>query len=218
MADGMGYSLPVNHLTTRRDPSRSTAIRTALAPGALDTSEHMVNAATTSAIDGEQPEPGRDSNGTRFARHVRTHGQLPGRSGTIGAMPDWSTVLASMPECELQPPATEDELRRVEADLDFALPQDLRELYLTSNGVYTRGSEYYYLWPIDRVSADNMEPIRSHPWLIAFGDNGCGEPFCVRRDGAPGIFYCYPMADEVHQIADTLVEFWIGWHNGTIGT
>ena len=45
-----------------------------------------------------------------------------------------------LPSCTFRPPATEDQVRRVERELGVTLPEEIRRLYLRYNGFHGGGS------------------------------------------------------------------------------
>lgn len=89
--------------------------------------------------------------------------------------------------------AVEGTVRLAEAEdrLGVAIPPLLRALYASADGRYSRGSQYWVVWPLARVVEDNErawgDGTLSHD-LLAFGDDGTGNPFCVSVS---------PPADEV---------------------
>lgn len=121
---------------------------------------------------------------------------------------------------EPQPRATGAGLAEVERTLAITLPHELRDLYLASDGVYDEQGQWYVIWPLARVVEDNQQSwdgsVPRH--LLAFGDNGCGDPFCVARDGSAGVFCWSAIDDEATWLASSVVEFWRGWTGGSITT
>src|SRR5690349_9564624 len=92
-------------------------------------------------------------------------------------------------------PATREELEACEQELGHALPPDLRELLLETNGV-TGEYGLGLIWPADRIAADNASFRRSPDFaalympfdpLLFFADVGNGDQFAFvlrqhRRD------------------------------------
>jgi hypothetical protein len=79
-------------------------------------------------------------------------------------------------------------------------PEDLRRLYLASDGVFDAPAQWFVIWPIADVVIRNREawscedsPSRRN--LVGFGDDGTGAPFCVPRMGAADfLLVCDPFA------------------------
>ncbi|HEY9467796.1 MAG TPA: SMI1/KNR4 family protein [Vicinamibacterales bacterium] len=140
-------------------------------------------------------------------------------AGMTGA--EWLSMLA--PDgYGLGAPATADELASTEKALDATLPPDLRALYLITDGVFDPAGEWFVFWPladvVDRNLADwltyRASPTRSD--LLAFGDDGTGDPFCVARDGGDAVFYWSPIDDTATCLANTIIDFWTRWQNDTM--
>jgi hypothetical protein len=74
------------------------------------------------------------------------------------------------------------ELVDVERRLAVTLPSRVRRLYETSNGRYSESGQWWVVWPLARLADDNERAwgdgtLARH--LLAFGDDGTGNPFCV---------------------------------------
>jgi hypothetical protein len=56
-----------------------------------------------------------------------------------------------------------------------------RSLYETSDGRFSEEGQWWVIWPLDRLVAENKYAWRRGlpTTLIAFGDDGTGNPFCV---------------------------------------
>ncbi len=108
---------------------------------------------------------------------------------------DWKAFISSLePRAEwrkFKPPASPEDLRRIEATLKVALPDDLRSLLAQSDGVdgiYGLG----LVWPSDRIVDDNTK-FRTFPAfrdlympfdpLLFFGDAGNGDQFAYTIRG-----------------------------------
>lgn len=78
--------------------------------------------------------------------------------------------------------AREGAIDAAETHLGVSIPQPLRALYAEADGRYSRGGRYWVVRPLARVIEDNH-----HAWgegtlprhLLAFGDDGTGNPFCL---------------------------------------
>lgn len=75
-------------------------------------------------------------------------------------------------------------ISEAEAVLGVSLPEPVRTLYLTSDGWYSHQGQWDVVWPLSRVVDDNLAAwARGLPRnLLAFGDDGTGDPFCVDLD------------------------------------
>lgn len=76
-----------------------------------------------------------------------------------------------------------------ECSLGSALPDELVALYKAADGLFDEPGQWYVVWPLDRVVITNVqlwsEGLLDQD-LVAFGDDGTGAPFCLRRhDTAP---------------------------------
>ena len=69
--------------------------------------------------------------------------------------------------------------------LGSALPASVRALYSAGDGRYRSDGQWWVVWPLHRVVKENRTAW-SHralsPSLLAFGDDGTGNPFCVSLD------------------------------------
>ena len=76
-------------------------------------------------------------------------------------------------------------LAAIERELSVPLPAALRSLYETSNGRFSDEGQWWVGWPLDRLAAENRDAWRRGlpTTLIAFGDDGTGNPFCVEVGG-----------------------------------
>ncbi len=133
---------------------------------------------------------------------------------------DWLSTLG--PDgYRLGVPATAAQLAATEKALDAALPSDLRELYLVADGVFDLPGEWFVIWPladvVDRNRADWLtypdSRIRSD--LVAFGDDGTGDPFCIARNGGGAVCYWSPIDDTATCLPNTITEFWTRWQSDT---
>ena len=71
------------------------------------------------------------------------------------------------------------------ARLLAAIPPRLRTVYAAANGRYNSEGHYWVVWPLERLVEDNLaawNDARLPNALLAFGDDGTGNPFCVRLD------------------------------------
>jgi len=89
-------------------------------------------------------------------------------------------------------------------------------LYLTSNGMYDRSGQWCVVWPLDRLVSDILsawQEGRVPTALIAFGDDGIGNPFCLREtdDAASLVFRWSWIDNQVEQDEGTMAEFLAEW-------
>lgn len=129
--------------------------------------------------------------------------------------PDWRQALTNEGH-EPRPGATAAAIAEVERALAVALPADLRDLYLASDGVYDEPGEWFPIWPLADVAEHNQ--TWTPPNLLAFGDDGTGAPLCVARDGAPDVYSWSSIDGEATWLAPSVREFWRGWSSGSITT
>lgn len=119
-----------------------------------------------------------------------------------------------------QGPAAEEDLTRVGAALGATLPTALRDLYLVSDGVWDATGQWFVIWPLADVAECNHAARQvegaARKELIGFGDDGTGNPFCVRRAGGDAIYYWGPILKETTRLADDLESFWTALWQGTL--
>jgi len=117
--------------------------------------------------------------------------------------------------------ATSAEFEHAEDALVISLPESLRALYAHSDGVYSETGEWWVIWPLKQL-VENNASVGQAAWsrlgLIAFGDNGAGERFCVSASD-PLDVHCWDAIDgDAHLLAPDVRTFWLGWVAGTITT
>src|SRR5215475_6313367 len=110
--------------------------------------------------------------------------------------------------------ATPKEVQQAEARVSAQLPDDLRQLYLTSDGVWDIAGQWFVVWPLAQPVDANAVLAEDNEWseadLVAFGDDGTGNPFCFMRS-APGIYFWSHNDAEATLLAPDLQTFWDGW-------
>jgi hypothetical protein len=70
----------------------------------------------------------------------------------------------------------------VEGLLSVSLPPSLRRLYEHSDGHWDEAGQWWVIWPLARVLEHNQRAWGDGTLdrdLLAFGDDGTGNPFCV---------------------------------------
>src|SRR6266700_2211679 len=105
---------------------------------------------------------------------------------------DWSPSTIFGRDYRAARAATPKELQQAENRVSAQLPDDLRQLYLTSDGVWDIAGQWFVVWPLKRLVDANGVLSEDNEWsetdLVAFGDGGTGNPFCLMRS-APGIYF-----------------------------
>lgn len=144
------------------------------------------------------------------------------RGTILGMAVDWARELTAEADLEMRQGASGEDVARVEKALGTAFPEELRDLLLTSNGVYSRGGGWLMLWPLERILEWDVEAWRDEPAgsgrlsLIGFGDDGTGAPFCVSRDGGPAVYIWEPIDADMTLLGATLAEFWQRWKTDSL--
>ncbi|MEV6288340.1 SMI1/KNR4 family protein [Kribbella sp. NPDC051770] len=132
--------------------------------------------------------------------------------------PTWRHLLTA--DVQLQPPATPAELSAAERDLGTALPPALRELYAVTSGIYDPAGQWFVLWRLADLAPRNLDAwsieTEARRDLLAFGDDGTGDPFCLALTGDPAVHTWSPIDQQAWPLAATLHEFWAGWMTGEI--
>jgi cell wall assembly regulator SMI1 len=73
------------------------------------------------------------------------------------AVVEWPKLLDADDGYELRPGADADEVTAVEAALEAVFPEQLREVYQTSNGVFDRPGQWFVIWPLREVAIQNSQ-------------------------------------------------------------
>jgi hypothetical protein len=137
------------------------------------------------------------------------------------AVIDWRQLLSADDGYELCPGAGAGEVAAVEAALEAVFPAELREIYVTCNGVFDRAGQWFVIWPLSEVVTRNreawsLEDSPARRGLVGFGDDGTGAPFCVPRGGGGGVFAWSAIDDGAALMSGTVAGFWSGWVAGTL--
>ena len=84
------------------------------------------------------------------------------------------------------PPCPADAIDMAESDLGVVLPEPIRRLLLGGDGRFDLEGQWWVAWPLERIVQENLEAW-SHRGLprslLAIGDDGAGDPFCLRLSG-----------------------------------
>jgi hypothetical protein len=84
------------------------------------------------------------------------------------------------------PPCSEESIHQAGALLGVRFPEPLRNLLLGGNGRFDKGGQWWVAWPLERIVQDNLAAWRERGLprsLIAIGDDGSGDPFCLNLSG-----------------------------------
>lgn len=136
-------------------------------------------------------------------------------------------------------PATDEEIRKVEAKLNVLLPEELVELLNDSNGaeqlmknpitdeLMSIGDIYWSTDVIISATLDQykyletIESKRKNKYLF-FADNGCGEHFGYKiideKCSNTTIYIYYPIEDKYVPLCANLKEWINGWLSGKLST
>src|SRR5215472_1414840 len=128
--------------------------------------------------------------------------------------------LAFRGRIPLEQAAQAADIAELESALGVTIPDALRALYLTSDGVFDDPGQVFMIWPLGLVQSRNQESWESSSGhgdgLLAFGDGGTGAPFCVPADGAAGVFVWSPIDGAATRLADDVRSFWAAWTAGPL--
>jgi hypothetical protein len=100
-------------------------------------------------------------------------------------MSDYWLVLTE--GVESGPPCDAEAIRQRELALGTPLPALVRELYEVGDGLLRRDGQWWVVWPLGWLPSRNASAWdeRGLPRsLLAFGDDGTGDPFVVHLDGS----------------------------------
>jgi hypothetical protein len=138
----------------------------------------------------------------------------------------WRQLLGSYQNLHLAPGCTPTQLEDAELRLGHELPNELKSMLSETDGIYDLDGQWNVAWPLKQLVSDNLNLRQNQeltfPDLLAFGDNGCGEPFC--RPIAPSatdrntVLHWAPIHGETTDLAPSLHAFWAGWLSGQITT
>jgi hypothetical protein len=131
----------------------------------------------------------------------------------------WRQLLGADDGCQLRPGAGPDEVAAAEAVLEAVFPAELKGLYLASDGVFDAPGQWFVIWPLEMLAEENVQRRRAGILpadLIAFGDDGTGDPFCVPQDGGDGVFFWDAIDGEATRLANSVATFWSGWVADTL--
>lgn len=80
------------------------------------------------------------------------------------------------------PGCDEGQLTEAETRLGVTLPHALRAMYRAEDGRFNAAGQWWVVWPLERLVSDTLRAWSDGALdrtLLAFGDDGTGNPFCV---------------------------------------
>lgn len=87
---------------------------------------------------------------------------------------------------ESGPPCSEELLREAASTLGCSMPVPLQALYRAGDGRFDPTGSWWVIWPLERTVTESGDAWRGgslNADLLAFGDDGTGNPFCLPVDG-----------------------------------
>ncbi len=111
----------------------------------------------------------------------------------------------------------EDDLKAAESALGQPIPNPLRRLFTIANGRYRSDGEWWVVWPLERVVEVNVEAWRQATLprrLLAFGDDGTGNPFCIAVTGEDEVVRWSWIVGDVEGMEGAVADFLAEWVPG----
>jgi hypothetical protein len=113
-------------------------------------------------------------------------------------------------------------LEEAEQTLGVAFPALIRKLYDDRDGWWDAAGRWWVVWPLKRVVTENRaawdEGVPSLPRaLLAFGDDGTGNPFCAALDGHDEVLRWSWIDDDVECSEGTMDAFRARWLSRGVG-
>jgi SMI1-KNR4 cell-wall len=135
----------------------------------------------------------------------------------------WTALLSERGRLvAFRPGCGSTELATAEHELGIAFPDSLTTLLRSTNGFDDLESRHRCAWALETIVIENRrawsdEPMLLDRDLLAFGDDGAGDWFCIglAEDGSP-IYHWTWIVQERRRIASDLRAFWQGWLDGSI--
>ena len=88
-----------------------------------------------------------------------------------------------------------------------------RRLFLAGDGRYRADGQWWVVWTLNRVIADNRRAWHDQTLrdtLVAFGDDGTGNPFCVATTGGPVVRWSW-IDNDIEQTEGSMHDFLSTW-------
>lgn len=140
---------------------------------------------------------------------------------------DWTGLLVSL-GAKPRPGCTPEAINRAGREIGLAIPPGLADLLTTTNGFslevpeslagYMKPDDEWYepCWPIETLVSLNRDARVDDlipTYLLAFGDNGADQWFCVdARSGSDETVYSWAaIGREETRMAPDLATFWREW-------
>ena len=106
-------------------------------------------------------------------------------------------------------------LAAAEDRLGLSLPDRVRALYSGGDGRYRSDGQWWVVWPLARLVDENPTAWSQgglSPSLLAFGDDGSGNPFCVPLDTDDDVVLRWSWIDsDVETREGSFAEFLREW-------
>ena len=107
-------------------------------------------------------------------------------------------------------------IEEAEQALNVVLPPMLRELYTHRDGWWDPAGQWWVVWPLDRLVAENRAAWGENDGalpraLLAFGDDGTRNPFCTPADGHDEVLRWSWIDGEVECSEGTMDAFRTRW-------
>ena len=100
------------------------------------------------------------------------------------------------------------------------LPDELRQLYLQSDGIWDQAGQWFVIWPLRELQERNAVLAEDNVWsetdLVAFGDDGTGNPYCFGRGSGPSVYYWSHIDARATFLAPNMSAFWRARSQGTL--
>jgi SMI1-KNR4 cell-wall len=158
-----------------------------------------------------------DGGSSRQGNAVEPSDRLPAQDGWRGLLHAIGAQLELRPGCEAA------ELDNAERALEIVIPLELREFLAATNGLYDSASQHAYGWRLQRVVSENTgawsdDRMALGRDLVAFGDDGAGDWFCLPLTPGSGteVIHWRWIGQERRTLAPNLREFWLGRYDGSI--
>lgn len=109
----------------------------------------------------------------------------------------------------------ERQLADAERRLRARLPDALRAIYRAADGRFDHAGQWWVVWPLERVIDNTLRAWGDGSLdrtLIAFGDDGTGDPFCVHNAAESPVIRWSIVGSEVQEVL-SFNKFVADWLN-----